>query len=122
MKNDIEKIKKLYEELHNITVKISSLIETDDLERIKEILNKRDFLINEINKLVHNMEFSDYEKSILNNIIDKTKLIENENITRLEAKQAEIGKKISNINHGQRALSAYKLNGQARPIIFDHRE
>ena len=122
MINNIEQIEKLYQHIHKITLRIGYFIENNQLKKIREMLDKRIILFDEVNEIIENRTFSNEEKAKINSIINNYKLIENENITRLETKQKEIGKKLGNIHCGKKALSAYKTSKSVRPRLIDRKE
>lgn len=122
MNEKFEETKNTYQGIYENTFKINELIEKNDLNEIEIIIANKDVLINKVNELITNTEFSKEEKNEINNIIEKIKTLEDKNIKQLQENQNKIKKELFKANLNYKAISAYKYTKEANPRLVDSKE
>lgn len=119
MGDDFQKAEEIYKDIYSITQEITSIIKTEKLKNIENPLNKRGVLITKVNQIVLKANFSIEEKSLIKKLVNTIKILEDVCIQQLETKRGNIAEKLSQVNKNYRALSAYKINNEMKPRLFD---
>ena len=132
MNEGFEKLKKIYNNVFQITLIINSVLKKDNYSAGVLALEKRGNLLKEADKLRAENQFTDEEKNQLNDLIDKIKELDEKNTEKLmsdkSVKQELLSKVNKNVkqelllkvNKNKKLISAYKSRKmEIAPKIFD---
>lgn len=104
----------LYNDILTLSREIKLLIELKNFEKIEDILNKRQILINKIS--------SDESKTEeIKKIIDEIKAIDEENFAELINNKDEVYSKLKLLSKNMQVLSLYKIKDSNTNIFIDEK-
>lgn len=110
MGNNFKHLEQLYNNIYNVTLEVSALINQGNFEAGIEALNRREILFKECHKIRENIFLLKDEKDQLNELIDKIKSLDVENTQKIMGDKDFIQKEIARITKSQKVISAYKFN------------
>jgi len=122
MKEDFEKLREIYQNIYSITLKISELINENNIEEIRYALDKREIFIKKRVEFKSDSDFSDNEKAELNDLILQITSIEDKNVEQLQTRQNLIKQRLLKLNRNYKILSSYKFKYNIKPVIVDKKE
>lgn len=122
MNRNFENLKLLYAEILTANLEMKECISQRDFEALSDVIEQKDNILIKIKQLKLESNFSDDEKADLDSWLKELKIIEGSNITEMEAIKSNITKELSLINKNSRVMSAYKVNTQVDPKLFDSKE
>lgn len=117
-----KELKNIYEEFYSLSVEITGLIESEKIDEIAVLLNKKDEIIKKINVIKSHSVFTEQEKAEYNAFANKIKENEDKNIKLIENKQSSLKQNILNTNQASKTISSYKVTKEVQSTYFDERE
>lgn len=114
-----EEIINLYREAQKITFEINKNILAEHFDQVDGLLDKRGIFLDQINVDRENTELSEAQNLEIQAIIEEIKVVESDNLERLEKRHKEIGDKLINLSKNNKVLSSYKIKKPSEPEMYD---
>lgn len=104
-----EQLKMLYAQFFNVADEIKSMVEADEYNEAISKLQYKDSLIEKLAHLKKNITLNPEEETEINEIEDKLKIKEQENISLLIGLRDEVSAELKKTNKNLRVNSAYNV-------------
>ena len=114
MEFKMQNLKDLYNDILAISQEISIFLKVENFEKIEELLDKRAEFIKKISS-------EHYKIEEIKKIIEKIKLIDDENFAQLSDAKKEISKKMRNLSKNIKIISFYKMEETNKSRLVDER-